>query len=140
MDLSAFHAEIEAVEAGPGRPAIDPRILLVLWLYATSEGVGSARHLARLCKEHDAFRWISGGLEICHRVLSDFRVHHGKKLDGLLSELLDEGGRPDAAHRGAGWNQGQGERGGSLVPPREEPEEVPARGQAAGFDAEGPTG
>ena len=88
LDLSAFYAEIEAVEAGPGRPAIDPRILLVLWLYAISEGVGSARQLSRLCVEHDAYRWITGGIEICHRVLSDFRVHHGEKLDQLLTELL----------------------------------------------------
>lgn len=88
LDLSAFYAEIEAVEAGPGRPAIDPRILLVLWLYAISEGVGSARQLSRLCQEHDAYRWITGGLEICHRVLSGFRVLHGEKLDQLLTELL----------------------------------------------------
>ena len=88
LDLSAFLDEIEAVEAGPGRPAIDPRILLVLWLFATSEGVGSARQLSRLCVEHDAYRWIAGGLEICHRVLSDFRIHHGEKLDQLLTELL----------------------------------------------------
>ena len=52
LDLSRFYAWIES--GGPGRPAIDPRILLVLWLYAISEGVGSARHLARLCREHDA--------------------------------------------------------------------------------------
>jgi len=88
LDLTWFYNQIESVESGPGRPAIDPRVLLVLWLYATAEGVGSARRLSRLCKEHDAYRWISGGLEICHRVLSDFRVHHGDKLDGLLTELL----------------------------------------------------
>ncbi len=88
LDLSAFYAEIEAVESGPGRPAIDPRVLLVLWLYAISEGVGSARRLSRLCQEHDAYRWITGGLEICHRVLSEFRVRHGDKLDVLLTELL----------------------------------------------------
>jgi len=88
LDLSAFYAEIEAVESGPGRPAIDPRVLLVLWLYAISEGVGSARRLSRLCQEHDAYRWITGGLDICHRVLSDFRVRHGDKLDQLLTELL----------------------------------------------------
>jgi transposase len=88
LDLSAFYGEIDAVEGGPGRPAIDPRILLVLWLYAISEGVGSARRLARLCMEHDAYRWITGGLEICHRVLSDFRVRHGDKLDQLLTDLL----------------------------------------------------
>lgn len=88
LDLSAFYDEIESVETGPGRPAIDPRILLVLWLYATAEGIGSARRLSRLCREHDAYRWIAGGHEICHRVLSDFRVHHGKKLDRLLTGLL----------------------------------------------------
>ena len=88
LDLSAFYEEIESVESGPGRPAIDPRVLLVLWLYAISEGVGSARRLARLCGEHDAYRWIAGGLEICHRVLSHFRVAHGAKLDRMLTELL----------------------------------------------------
>lgn len=88
LDLSSFYDEIESVESGPGRPAIDPRVLLVLWLYATAEGVGSARRLSRLCQEHDAYRWIAGGLEICHRVLSEFRVRHGDKLDGLLTELL----------------------------------------------------
>ncbi len=46
------------------------------------------RRLARLCKEHDAYRWIAGGLEICHRVVNDFRVQHGEKLDQLLTELL----------------------------------------------------
>lgn len=56
LDLSAFYDEVESVESGPGRPAIDPRVLLVLWLHAISEGVGSARRLARLCTEHDAYR------------------------------------------------------------------------------------
>lgn len=88
LDLSAFYDEIDSLQGGPGRPAIDPRILLVLWLYATSEGVGSSRQLSRLCKEHDAYRWIAGGLEICHRVLSDFRVQHGDKLDEMLTEIL----------------------------------------------------
>jgi transposase len=88
MDLSGFYAEIRSVEAVAGRPAIDPRVLLALWLYATAEGVGSARQLSRLCCEHDAYRWIAGGLEICHRVLSAFRVNHGAKLDQILTELL----------------------------------------------------
>src|SRR5438874_1059742 len=49
VDLTALYARIRAVEGGPGRPAIDPRILLALWLYATLEGVGSARALDYLC-------------------------------------------------------------------------------------------
>ena len=51
MDLSPLYEEIRAVEGGAGRPAIDPVILVALWLYATIEGIGSARALARLCLE-----------------------------------------------------------------------------------------
>ena len=63
-------------------------MLITLWLYATSEGVGSARRLARLSEQHDVYRWVCGGITVCHRVLSDFRVGHGKALDGLLTQLL----------------------------------------------------
>jgi hypothetical protein len=55
-----LYAKIRAVEGGAGRPAIDPRILMALWLYATVEGVGSARAIERQCEQHDAYRWIAG--------------------------------------------------------------------------------
>ena len=42
-DLSKLYDYIDAIEGEAGRPAIDPLILVVLWLYATTEGVGSAR-------------------------------------------------------------------------------------------------
>jgi hypothetical protein len=71
LDLSRFTAHIRAREAHAGRPAIDPCVLVALWLYATSEGIGSARQLSRLCRQHDVYRWICGGIEVCHRVLSD---------------------------------------------------------------------
>jgi transposase len=60
LDLSAFYRAIKAREGGPGRTPIDPKILLALWLYATIDGVGSARELDRLCYAHDAYRWIPG--------------------------------------------------------------------------------
>ena len=88
LDLSAFYASIEAVEGEPGRPATDPQVLLALWVYATAEGIGSARHLERLCEEHDAFRWLRGGVPINYHMLADFRVTHGEALDKLLSEIL----------------------------------------------------
>ena len=47
LDLSGFYAPIGSREGAAGRPAIDPKILVGLWLYATSEGVGSARELER---------------------------------------------------------------------------------------------
>ncbi len=85
LDLSALHARIRAVEGHPGRPPIDPAILLALWLYATLEGVGSARALARLVEEHDAYRWIAGGVGVNHHTLADVRVDHADVLDGLLT-------------------------------------------------------
>jgi len=85
QDLSALYAAIKVREGGVGRSAIAPQILLALWLYATLQGVGSARQLSRLVMEHDAYRWISGGVQVNHHSLSDFRVAHGAGLDELLS-------------------------------------------------------
>src|SRR4051812_46805472 len=62
LDLAPLYERIRAVEGGPGRPATDPRLLTGLWLYATLEGVGSARALDWLCAHHNAFRWLTGGV------------------------------------------------------------------------------
>jgi len=88
LDLTAFYAPIAAVEGQAGRPAIDPKILLTLWLYATSEGIGSAREVARLCVVHDAYRWICGGVHVNYHTLSDVRVAHQTALDALLTQTL----------------------------------------------------
>jgi transposase len=85
LDLSPFYQAIKAVEGHAGRPPIDPAILMALWLYATLESVGSARALARLCEEHDAYRWIGGGVSVNYHTLADFRVDHAEVLDGLLT-------------------------------------------------------
>jgi transposase len=88
QDLSAMYEVLKVREGGVGRSAIAPEILLGLWLYATLDGVGSARQLSRLVLEHDAYRWISGGVQVNHHSLSDFRVAHGAALDELLSTSL----------------------------------------------------
>lgn len=85
LDLSAVLAKIEAVQGKPGRDSTDPRILLCLWLYATLEGVGSARELDRLCLEHLAFLWICGGVTVNYHLLADFRVAHAEVLEQLLT-------------------------------------------------------
>jgi transposase len=95
LDLRPLYAQIRAVEGHPGQNAIDPKILMALWLYATMEGVGSARALDRLCKEHDAYRWLLGGVTVNYHTLADFRVEQGEVLDRLLTEgvaaLMTEG-------------------------------------------------
>jgi len=85
LDLAPLYAEIKAVEGHAGRPPIDPAILLALWLYATVESVGSARALARLGEEHDAYRWLCGGVSVNYHTLADFRVQPVEYLDGLLT-------------------------------------------------------
>lgn len=88
LDLSRFYVSIRAVEGHAGRPPADPKILLALWLYATLEGVGSARALARLCEAHDAYRWICGGVSVNYHTLADFRVEHVEALDELLTQSV----------------------------------------------------
>lgn len=88
LDLSPLYTEVKAVEGVAGRPAIDPQIYLALWLYATLEGVGSARALERLTRQHDAYRWILGGVSVNHHSLSDFRVQQGKYLDAVLTHSV----------------------------------------------------
>ncbi|ACG72345.1 transposase IS1182 family protein [Anaeromyxobacter sp. K] len=88
LDLSAFYDEIASRGSNAGRPATDPAVLLALWLFANSEGVGSARLLERLCERDAPYRWICGGVPVNHHTLADFRVIHGKKLDRLMTQVL----------------------------------------------------
>jgi transposase len=88
LDLREFYAAIRAVDGHVGRPAIDPAILLALWLYATLEGVGSARALARLCEAHDAYRWLCGGVAVNYHTLADFRVARAEALDDVLTQSV----------------------------------------------------
>lgn len=88
LNLTAFYAAIKAREGGPGRTPIDPKILVALWLYATIDGVGSAREVDRLCYAHEAYRWLRGGVSVNYHTLSDFRVAHQAALDDLLTQSI----------------------------------------------------
>ena len=88
LELSALYDAIGSREGEAGRPPADPAVLLGLWLYATIEGVGSARLLARLCERDIAYRWIAGGVPLNYHGLADFRVAHIEVLDRLLTESV----------------------------------------------------
>lgn len=88
LNLERFYASIKAVLDRPGRPTTQPQVILALWILATTDGVGSARQLARLCEEHDAYRWLRGGVPINYHRLADFRVAHQAALDELLSQVV----------------------------------------------------
>ena len=85
LDLSEFYDRIKARDAVAGRPATDPRVVLAVWLYATLEGIGSARAIDRLCQQHAADRWLCGGAPINHDLLATFRRENAVLLDRLLT-------------------------------------------------------
>jgi len=86
LDLTALEEAVRARAHGPGQSAASPRLLLSLWLYGTSQAIGSARALARLCESHDAYRWLCGGVSVNYHGLADFRSAHPELLDRLLAE------------------------------------------------------
>jgi len=88
LDVSALYVPIEARDEVAGAPAIDPKILLALWVYATSEGEGSAREIWRLTKLHAAYRWICGGVEVGYPTLSDFRSQQVVAVDEFITQVL----------------------------------------------------
>jgi transposase len=88
LDLQCWLSEIKALEGHVGRNATDPRLLVALWVYATLEGIGSARELARLCEKHLAYQWLCGGVTMNYHLLADFRSQGGDKWDGLLTQLV----------------------------------------------------
>jgi transposase len=88
LDLRELEDRIKARGERPGHPATSPRLLLALWLYATSDGVGSARALERLCESHDVYRWLCGGVSVNYHTLADFRVGCADLLERLLAEHL----------------------------------------------------
>jgi transposase len=94
-DLSPFYARIRSIEGAAGRPAIEPRVLVAVWLFATLEGVVSARELARLCEEHLAYQWLLGGITVNYHTLADFRVECDAALEhvltGSVAALMYEG-------------------------------------------------
>jgi len=88
LDLDAWLADIKAVEGHVGRDATDPRLLVALWVFATLKGVGSARELERLCKDHLAYQWLCGGVSVNYHMLADFRSQGGAKWDELLTQIV----------------------------------------------------
>lgn len=88
LDLSKFLIGVKSVDGGVGRRTLSPRMKLTLWLYAISQGVGSARRIEILTRSDDGYRWLVGDLSVGHHTLSSFRGDHGDALDQLMTDIL----------------------------------------------------
>jgi len=88
LDLSpVYQAIVSSAEEG-GRPAFDPQLLISLWVYAYSKGIGSAREVARRCEYDPAFQWLTGLDEVNYHTLASFRVEKQQELDELFTQVL----------------------------------------------------
>ena len=85
LDVTPLLADVRSTEHHAGNPAIDPHVLIALWLLATIQGVGSAREIERRCSEHMAYRWLCGDVPVNYHTLSDFRTGQSAFLDSLLT-------------------------------------------------------
>ena len=88
LDLSHYVERVLSVEGAAGRPALDPQLLISLWIYSYSRGVSSAREIERLCEYDPAYQWLTGMESISAHTLSDFRVDHGEELRDLFVQVL----------------------------------------------------
>lgn len=71
QDLNRLFDAVKARGSNAGRAAIDPRVLFALRLSATLDGVGSGRAVTRPTQEHDAYRWVCGGVPVNDDALPD---------------------------------------------------------------------
>jgi transposase len=88
LDVAPLLADIRSTQHHAGNPAIDPHVLIALWLLATIQGVGSARDIERRCREHMAYRWLCGDQPVNYHTLSDFRSGQVAFLDTLLTSSV----------------------------------------------------
>jgi transposase len=88
LNLGLYHAKIAAVEGSAGRDHTAPQLLISLWLYAYSQGISSARELARRCQYEPGLQWLCGLKPISHRTLSGFRSEYKEALDDLFVQVI----------------------------------------------------
>lgn len=88
LDLSLARDKIISLEGNIGRSAIDPKILISLWIYGISQGIVSARKIAQFCSEHKGFAWICGGVSVGHHILSRFRSENTELFHNLVVQSI----------------------------------------------------
>lgn len=88
MDTRACFANIKTFFGKTGRSATSPKILFALWLYSILDGNTSARKLDELCKNHNVYKWLAGGVSINRTMLAEFRAIDPMIFEDLLTSCL----------------------------------------------------
>jgi transposase len=80
LDLTVFQRPAKAVHGHPGAPLLPIPLLFALWLWATIEGVASARLLTEKCTRDLPYQWLCGGRAVNYHSLADFYADQGVAL------------------------------------------------------------
>ena len=87
LDLEEIHA-VYRLKDPRGEKAYEPRMMVVLLLYAYCVGLPSSRKIEKACWEDAAFRVLTGNQQPDHSRVSDFRRRHLDALAGLFIQVL----------------------------------------------------
>ena len=87
LDLEEIHAVYRQKDPR-GEKAYEPRMMVVLLLYAYCVGLPSSRKIEKACWEDAAFRVLTANQQPDHSRVSDFRRRHLDALAGLFIQVL----------------------------------------------------
>ena len=88
LDLAVVEATIESNSVDGGRPAVDPKILLMVWIWGVSQGESEASEIARRVSTDDVYRWICGGVRVGERTIRDFRKTSLPLLQSVFGQVV----------------------------------------------------
>ena len=111
LDLSDITARYE--QERRGGPPYHPRMMVKVLLYGYCAGVASSRRIAQRLHEDIAFRVLAANNTPDFRTISDFRKDNLAAFVRLVpagAGAVPAGGIGEAGPRGAGRDQGQGQR------------------------------
>lgn len=86
LDFSVFDAGFK--NDAEGRPALNPRALIKLILFAYSLGILSSRRIERLCRENIVAMSLAGEDGADHSTIARFISSHGDGVKKLFTEVL----------------------------------------------------
>lgn len=73
---------------GPGRPAYDPDMMLMLLLYAYMTGLRSSRRIEAACRTDAAYRVICGDVAPDHATIARFVIDHEQVMEDVFVQVL----------------------------------------------------
>lgn len=86
LDLSAIY-DSYARGVG-GRPPLEPRMMVSVWIYAYATGVRSSRKVQQALVQDVAFRFLSGNQQPRYWALNQFRTRHRIALSQLFVQSV----------------------------------------------------